>query len=61
MLLLRTALLTLIMILIYPITSYSSVNLTYATTIADTGTIPTAEVVYSSESMKVPQSVGTFR
>jgi hypothetical protein len=60
MLLLRTALLTIIMILIYPVTSYSSVNLTYATTIGDAGTIPLAEVVHSSELMKVPPSVGTF-
>jgi len=60
MLLLRTALLTIIMILIYPVTSYSSVNLTYATTIGDAGTIPSADVVHSSESMKVPPSVGTF-
>ena len=54
------------------ISSYPSPHVTYATTNATTSTntntntntnmgiVPTAEVVHSSESMKVPPSVGTF-
>lgn len=52
------------------ISSYPSPHVTYATTNATTNTntntntnmgiVPTAEVVHSSESMKVPPSVGTF-
>ena len=42
--------------------TYHSLSLTYATTDdnTNTDTVPTAEVVHSSESMKVPPSVGTF-
>ena len=50
------------------ISAYPSPHVTYATTNATTNTntntnmgiVPTAEVVHSSESMKVPPSVGTF-
>jgi hypothetical protein len=41
--------------------SYPSPGVTYATTTpTNTDSIPTAEVVHSTESMKVPPSVGTF-
>lgn len=46
----------------YCLISYPSPHVTYATTNTNTNTnnVPTAEVVHSSESMKVPPSVGTF-
>lgn len=45
----------------YSFISYPSPGVTYATTTpSNTDPIPTAEVVHSTESMKVPPSVGTF-
>jgi len=46
----------------YCLISYPSPHVTYATTNTNTNTnnVPTAEAVHSSESMKVPPSVGTF-
>jgi hypothetical protein len=46
----------------YCLISYLSAHVTYATTNINTNisNIPTAEAVHSSESMKVPPSVGTF-
>ena len=45
----------------YSFISYPSSGVTYATTTpSNTDSIPTAEVVHSTESMKVPPSVGTF-
>lgn len=46
----------------YCLISYLSLHVTYATTNINTNisNIPTAEAVHSSESMKVPPSVGTF-
>jgi len=48
------------MISAYFLISYPSPYVTYATTTSNSNSIPTAEVVHSSESMKVPPSVGTF-
>ena len=49
---------------VYCLISYPSSHVTYGTTNTDTNTntnnVPTAEAVHSSESMKVPPSVGTF-
>ena len=46
---------------VYPFISYPSPGVTYATnTSSNSDSIPTAEVVHSTESMKVPPSVGTF-
>src|SRR5262245_61831242 len=44
----------------YSLISYSTPLVTHATAISNTNSIPSAEVVYSSELMKVPPSVGTF-
>ncbi len=46
----------------YCLISYLSLHVTYATTNINTNisNIPTAEAVHSSESMKIPPSVGTF-
>jgi hypothetical protein len=51
--------------IVFVITTYyvilcSSLAITYASPSTNTSTIPTAEIVYSSESMKVPPSVGIF-
>jgi hypothetical protein len=50
------------MILSNALGTYHAPSLTYATTDNNTNTdaVPTAEVVHSSESMKIPTSVGTF-
>jgi hypothetical protein len=50
------------MILVYVLVIYQTPSLTYATSASNTSinNIPTAAVVHSSESMKIPPSVGTF-
>ena len=50
------------MILVYVLVIYQTPSLTYATSASNTNinNIPTAAVVHSSESMKIPPSVGTF-
>jgi hypothetical protein len=52
-------------LMVFVITSYSviacpSLSLTYASRPTNRDAIPVAEDVHSSESMKVPPSVGTF-
>ena len=55
------AILTLFMISSYSSISYTSPLVTYATSTTSTSnSIPSAEDVHSSESIKVPPSVGTF-
>jgi len=45
----------------YALVTYQSPSITYATSTSNTSdSIPSAEIVHSSESMKVPSSVGTF-
>ena len=50
-----------ILILAVTISLIESIIITYATSTSNTaGSIPSAEVVHLSESMKIPSSVGTF-
>jgi hypothetical protein len=62
MLLSKIAIFLVFAISTYCLISYPSPHVTYATTNtnANISNIPTAEAVHSSESMKVPPSVGTF-
>ena len=57
----KIAILALIIISAYSLISYALPLVSYASPTPNAaGSIPTAEVVHSSESMKVPPSVGTF-
>ena len=57
----RIVILAVFMVLIYALVTYCSPSLAYATPTSNIPNfIPSAEVVHSSESMKVPPSVGTF-
>jgi hypothetical protein len=57
----RIVIFIVLMILTYALVTYPMPNVTYSTSISDTpDSILSAEVVHSSESMKVPPSVGTF-
>src|ERR671919_1965721 len=62
MLLSRIMLLIVLIVPSYALFTYYSPNTTYAITSTSntTGSIPSAEVVHLSESMKIPPSVGTF-
>ena len=61
MLLPRIVLLIVLMVLSYALVTYLSPSVTYATSTSNTSdSIPLAEIVHSSESMKIPSSVGTF-
>jgi hypothetical protein len=57
----RLMLFTLLIVSAYSLTSsHQLARLTYASTSPAINTIPTAEVVHTSESMKIPPSVQTF-
>jgi hypothetical protein len=57
----RIAIFTVLMVLTYALVTYLMPSTTYATFTSNTSdSIPSAEVIHSSESMKVPQSIGTF-
>ena len=57
----KIAIFALIIISAYSLISYALPLVSYASPTSNpAGSIPTAEVVHSSESMKVPPSVGTF-
>jgi hypothetical protein len=62
MLLPRIVIFIVFMVLTYTLVTYPSPSVTSATSTPNTSfdSIPSAEVVHSSESMKVPPSVGTF-
>jgi hypothetical protein len=61
MLLPRIILLIVLMVLSSALVTYLSPSVTYATSTSNTSdSIPSAEIVHSSESMKIPPSVGTF-
>src|ERR671918_2843474 len=62
MLLSRIMLFIVLIVPSYALFTYYSPNTTYAITSTSntTGSIPSAEVVHLSESMKIPPSVGTF-
>ena len=54
----RIAIFIVLMVLTYTIVKYQMPSMTYATPTPNTSdSIPSAEVVHSSESMKVPPSV----